>query len=268
MASTSQLSALVSCEYKVMLDHRMFDDAKSVLAMFEAELVVLCKTLPKVKLRGKFKLAEKREIVFLDTIDQLIADNRLILRQRIERVKRRRVEYTLKCRSPDRHFAVGADVRAGRELAAKIKLEEDVGPPFVSRFSLSSTVEGKRRMPRNLREAARYFPVLKRLERDGRRCPLKLKLAPVNGVRAFERVFAGMKLKLPKTNAEVAVILWSNGRRGRPLVAEFSFRYPVDEGSNSRETALAAMRVFESLQQLDWCLPDARTKTRYVYREA
>ncbi|MGD9632635.1 MAG: hypothetical protein AB7U97_05095, partial [Pirellulales bacterium] len=180
---------------------------------------------------------------------------------------KRHVEYTLKCRSPDRYVAVGADVRGGGDGKPDVKLEEDIGAPFVSRFSHSGKVAGKRRMPKTLGAAVRYFPALKRLERDGRRCRPGLRLLPVNGLRVYERVYARATVKLVKAEAELAVILWSDGKRGRPLVAELSFRYGVDEAANSRETALAAMRFFEGLQQLDWCRADTRTKTRFVYRD-
>jgi hypothetical protein len=246
----------------------LFRQAKPALAALMKDLAALGATLPKVKVRGRLRIKERRKIAFLDTLDHAIAANRFVLRQRIELGgEKEKVEYTLKCRSPDRYVAVGADVRGGGDGKPDVKLEEDIGVPFVSRYSHSGKVKGARRLPKNLRSAAKYFPALGRLERDGQRCRGGLRLAPVNGLRVYERVYAGATVVLAKTKAELAVILWSDGKRGRPLVAELSFRHGVDEQANSRKTALAAMRFFEGLQQLDWCWADTRTKTRFVYRE-
>jgi hypothetical protein len=67
--------------------------------------------------------------------------------------------------------------------------------------------------------------------------------------------------------AEVALILWSNGPQGRPLVAEFSFRYKTDGDDVAAKVAAKAKDLFEGIQSLDWCLPAGRTKTQYVYGE-
>jgi len=231
----------VSREFKVMLDHRLFREAKPALAELMKVLVALGATLPKVKVRGRprIELGGKPE----------------------------KVEYTLKCRSPDRYVAVGAEVRGGGDGKPDAKLEEFIGVPFVSRFSHSGKVKGARQLPKSLRGAAKCFPALARLERDRQLGRGKLRLAPVNGLRVYERVYAGATVVLAKTKAELTVRLWSGGKLGGPLVAELSFRHGVDGQANSRKTALAAMRFFEGLLQLDWSRADTRTRTRFVYRE-
>ena len=73
-------------------------------------------------------------------------------------------------------------------------------------------------------------------------------------------------LKFDDTKATIALILWSDGQEGRSLVAEFSFRYRNTKERYEPKAAQLAMRFFEELQRLDWCLPEGRTKTQYAYR--
>jgi hypothetical protein len=218
-----RMLAIVSREYKVMLDHRLFTDRKQAVENFGHELHACTKRLKSVELKGLFERRKKREIVFLDTRDQTIALNRYVFRQRTD-AETGKSEFTLKCRSPDRYVASEADLTSSRRIKACVKFEEDIGAPFVCRFSHSNTVNGPEQPPRTLKQAAMLFPVLGKLERDGQRCSDRLLLLPVNAMTAFERVFAGPMLRFPEMEAEVALILWSDGPDGRPLVTEFSFR--------------------------------------------
>jgi hypothetical protein len=254
-------------EYKVMLDHRLFVDRKVATASFCRDLHALAKRLRKIECDGEFDGTDKREIVFLDTIDETIHLNGFVFRQRTD-VEAGNIEYTLKCRSPDRYVAAAADVSAAKELKGDEKFEEDIGAPFVSRFSHSNTVEMQEKEPETLKEAARLFPTLGRLKRDGDGCPDRLELRPVNAMKSFERVLRGPVLVFDKIEAEVAFILWSDGAKGRPIVAEFSFRYKHEEEEFEPKAARLAMEFFEEVQRMDWCLPEGRTKTQYAYRRA
>jgi hypothetical protein len=163
--------------------------------------------------------------------------------------------------------AAGAALNAGKRLEGEEKFEEDIASPFLARFSQSNTVVGPAKAPQSLLDAAKLFPQLGRLERDGQPCPSNLELRAVNSMQAYERVLRGPQLKFDGTEASVALILWSDGKDGRPLVAEFSFRYKQKNEAFQTKTSLLAMEFFEELQLLDWCLPDARTKTQFAYRE-
>jgi hypothetical protein len=125
-----------------------------------------------------------------------------------------------------------------------------------------------------LDDAAALFPVLETLTLDGRSCLPDTPLSIVHNISAFERVYSKAELvldalgtQIDAVEASVAVILWSNGKDGRPLVAEFSFRIKKADERFSRGLALTARSFFELLQQLDWCRPSALTKTEYVYRD-
>lgn len=253
-------------EYKVMLDHRLFADDQSAVEVFGHEAHRCAKRLKGIEWDGEFKPDKRRTIAFLDTKDNTIRLNRLLLRQRVD-LKKDEAEYTLKCRSPDRYVAVGAKVEAGEGFEDDVKLEEDIGSPFVVRFSHSNTIAGPLDAPEVLGEAARIFPALGRLKRDGDICSEKLRLRCVNAIRVFERVLKGPLLRFDDTEAEVGLILWSDGDKGRPLVAEFSFRYAHPDEDYSPKAARKALEFFEEIQRLDWCLPGASTKTQFAYGE-
>jgi hypothetical protein len=259
---------VVSREYKVMLDHGRFADRAVAVKRFWAELVDAAGTTTVARAKGEFDKKDKRTIVFLDTPDLTLGRSGLILRRRAEGDS---IQYTLKCRSDDRYFAAGSDVSAGKGHRSKEKLEEDIAPPFRCRFSRSATVTlPDERAVRTLQAAAAFFPLLSRLRMDGRVCPADTPLAVVNNITAFERVYTGARLAfdLPDAgdqDASVALILWSNSKKGRPLAAEVSFRVKDSDERFGRDLARAARTMFARVQQLDWCRPEATTKTQFVY---
>ena len=68
--------------------------------------------------------------------------------------------------------------------------------------------------------------------------------------------------------ASVALILWSDGNEGRPLVAEFSFRLEDEKERFSRGLSRSARSFFEGVQRLERARPEGRTKTEFIYRDA
>jgi hypothetical protein len=266
MASSHGLDRVTSREYKLILDHRLFSDSKKGAARFIKEVRRCSRGIASVKVQREFDEVKEREIVFLDTPDATVRQNGWVFRRRRD-LQKCVTEYTLKCRSPDFYLASEADVVAEAEFDGCIKLEEDIGAPFTPRYSRSCTVKGPRKSPNNLKQAAAIFPALGQLARDGVRCKGTVKLGPTSSVTIFERVFAGLRLKLAEVKSEAAIILWSDGPSGRPLTAEFSFRYSVDKTASLLDVAKIAMEFFEALQRLDWCLPGARSKTQYIYQD-
>lgn len=266
-----------SREYKVIADSSLFVNAKHFLTDVLDDLGNLAHSLG-LEFQGEFNDADPRErtIVFLDTPDFTLRRNSLLMRQRINR-KNRSIEYTLKCRTEDRYIAEGSNLGLGLGLDAKPKFEEDVGCPFVSRFSRSITITLddndeliSEKHPKVVSAAARLFPGLLDLGRDGMLCAPETELLPVNGRAVFERVFLGPKIGFPRsqhdyTPASVAVILWSKDKSSRPLTAEISFRYEDDNEDFAPEVAIVARRFFEGLQHLDWTRPDGTTKTQFMY---
>ncbi len=269
---------LKSREYKVMVDHLRFDQAEQAVADFWSEIKSLAESLG-FSTDGELKLDKERSITFFDTPDHSFRRNGLVLRQR--RKANGNTQYTLKSRSPDRYIAQGANVAEDPEILKierveiKKKLEDDISVPFISRFSLSNTLKFKRdhlppfgEQPKTVEDCATLFSVLKKLTANGVELPLATSVIPVNNLTAYERVFAEGFVDFATSKAtktEVALILWSLGEKGRPLVAEFSFKYRDENGDFERDVAISAKRFFERVQTMDWILLSGKTKTRYVY---
>jgi hypothetical protein len=266
-----------SREYKLLVNHEPFTDPGEAVKAVWDEIEEAARTLPRVRTKGKLDEKETRSIIFLDTPDHTLRQNGLVLRQRaVEEA----LEYTLKCRSEDRYFAAGTDVRAADGLEDKPKLEEDIAPPFCCRFSHSATitVDGNRKStlrktPKTLREATILFPVLGTLRVDGRRCAPETPLEMVNSITVDESVWKGGKIVFERDGgaksekATVALILWTRGKVERPAVAELSFRIKDSEERFSRSLAEAARSVYTLLLRLDCARREGMTKTEYIYRD-
>ena len=164
-------------------------------------------------------------------------------------------------------MAEAASVRAAKGLKSKRKFEEDISSPFVSRYSHSNTVKSNDKLPGTLKAAKKLFPAIGELRHDGQAYSDRRRLQPTHSVSVFERVLTGPTMQFGKVPVEVALILWSNGPTGRPLVAEFSYRYGNEKEEYTADVAQLAMAMFMAFQRLDWCVPDGRTKTQYAYGE-
>ena len=212
---------------------------------------------------------KRRLIRFLETPDFDILANDLLLRQRM-RPRDGRAEYTLKCRSEDRFIAATRDVRCRKKFDAEEKLEEDIGPRFVSKLSHSTTVEpGSKRagdgFPRTLEAAARIFPGLLEVRHEGRVSSPKTPLQPVSDPPVLEELFRGPTLRTGKGEpvGPLALILWTRGRK--VLTAELSFRHEEIRNRTVGEIAPVAKRFFEALQAQEWARPGATGKTGVMY---
>jgi hypothetical protein len=270
---------VTSREYKVIVEGSLFADVNAALSDIRDDVDELARGAG-LGVTEKFdaKDPNERTILFLDTPDFTLRENGLLLRQRVKQ-KNGKTEYTLKYRTEDRYVAAGKDLSPGPGLKHASKLEEDIGVPFVSRFSHSTTVDlddddelAGENFPEALSAAARLFPAVLAVHHDGLLSAPETTLAPVNGLKIFERVFTGPVLRFPQggdrrssASGTVALIFWSKGKKGRILTAEFSFRYQDDNEAFSPELASSARRFFEGLQHQDWTRPEALTKTQYIY---
>jgi hypothetical protein len=273
---------VTSREYKVIVDRAVFADRAGALASILADTEDLAHSLG-LHCTGEFDAADPKErsILFLDTPDFTLHQNGLLLRQRIK-LKNGDTEYTLKRRTEDRYIAGGEEIGTGKDLKADSKFEEDIGCPFVSRFSYSVTVglDGHDRLagddfPRTLQAACDLFPGLCAVQRDGVPCAPATPLAPVNNQKVLERVFTGPEVHFAPEGqpaaqqpATVALILWSKGKEGRTLTAEYSFRYEDTNETFPRDAAAVARRFYARLQRLDWTQPEATRKTQFMYEKS
>jgi hypothetical protein len=270
---------VTSREYKVIVDSALFADLDAALSDVVDDMGDLARSLD-LEFTGHFDATDPKErtILFLDTPDFTLRQNGLLLRQRVKR-KSGATEYTLKCRTEDRYVAAGRALSPGPKLKYDSKFEEDIGVPFISRFSHSMTVSldeseqlAGKQYPETLAAAARLFPGLLTIRHDRLPCQPETGLAPVHDLKVLERVFTGPTLHFPSgrgrsspTPAPIALILWSKGKKGRILTAECSFRYTDEQESFSSEVASTARKFFEGLQYQDWTRPEAITKTQYMY---
>jgi hypothetical protein len=273
---------ITSREYKIILDHGLFADLADGFELLLDDIKGAAKSAD-VTIRRTFDTNDPKErtVLFLDTPDCTLRANELLFRQRV-RQKSRKTEYTLKCRTEDRYVAAGRNVLPAEGLEHEHKFEEDIGVPFVSRFSHSATVELKRdhelageNFPRTLAAAARLFPALLKTQHDGLPCTPTTALAPVNDRKVRERVFSGVEIELDSrvagehaTTGEIAVILWTHIVHKRFLAAELSFRYENSTETYSAGAAFRARRFFELLQDQEWARPDSLTKTQLMYGES
>jgi hypothetical protein len=169
---------VTSREYKVIVDGSLFADLKTALSDILDDIGDPARSAG-LGVTEKFdaKDPNERTILFLDTPDYTLRKNGLLLRQRVKQ-KSGKTEYTLKCRTEDRYIAAGKDLSPAPGLKHDSKLEEDIGVPFVSRFSHSTTVElddddqlAGENFPETLSAAGRLFPVVLTVQHDGLPCP-------------------------------------------------------------------------------------------------
>lgn len=264
---------LDSREYKVMIDQEPFVDRASALRALRESLAKLVMSPTDVTLMGDFNVENQREIIFLDTPEKDFRGNQLVFRRRFEGEK---AEYTLKLRSEDRSLAADADLSTVDGFRPDEKFEEDIAPPFLARFSHSNTVRPPKNtplrqgeLPRTIGEATAFFPILKSVRHDGQEMAPDTPLQIVNGITAFERVYAGTTLHLLNGEVEssVALILWTDGEAGPPLVAEFSFRLKNDGEEFPKALSKSAKSFFGAVQTLDEARPNGTTKTGFIYHD-
>ncbi len=266
-------TTLAAREYKLMLNHRWFQNPGAAVEALWDEVTQLAESLG-FRTKGELKLNKEsaRTIVFFDTPDFSLHRAGYVLRQRVDGEQ---AELTLKAMSPDQYIVAAADVSAATGFEPKSKFEEDIGAPWRSRFSVSSTIEVEvakilSESEAVLADALKFFPSLSKATRDRIALSPELKLQPVNGLHAYETVYEDAKLVFvdgeQEQKSSVALILWASRKKGRPLVAEFSFRLKNSDAGFSPVFCRQAKELFEALQLMDWHLPGGLTKTQYAYR--
>lgn len=256
-------------EYKLMLNHRWFQSPESAVDSLWSELSDLANSLG-FETKGRLKSNDDaRTVVFFDTADFSLHRAGFVLRQRSAADQS---ELTLKALSPDPYIAQDSNVSAAEGLTWESKFEEDIGPPWCSRYSRSTTIELASsdmfdETTATLANAAKFFPGLLNVTRDESLLSPGLRLYPVNALRAYETVYGDAKLSFAgDKKSSVALILWATSKKGRPLVAELSFRIKRKDEEFAANQCRQAMDFFQALQLMDWYLPQGMTKTQYAYR--
>ena len=257
---------VTSREYKLMLNTGRFKDRdQGSEAFFELiEFLIRREGGRVIDSQGK---EESRRTSYLDTADHALRQKGFALRLREE--AKGGFKINLKYRTSDHHISAAQDVSS--PLSGDTKFEEDILPPFTSKFSLSTSI-GTETPPdlSSIGKVAAFFPGVARLGID-QNAPVKT----VNDFIAEEvvRRLCKFQFNRPPT-IKACLSFWYLTMRGDdpPLVAEFSFNYDIlsrpDRGRpdpSATHSVECANRFFRALQsQPGWVNLDLTTKTTFA----
>jgi hypothetical protein len=171
----------------------------------------------------------------------------------------------LKYRSGDRYLSAIQPIPNSK---VKSKFEEDITPPFISKFSKSCSIELLEKP--KLKTVADIVELFPKLEELG--ISQESSVKKVNGFTAYEVVNEAGQIqfgKEEKASVEVCFSFWYLFERaeGFPLIGEFSFNYDADNNENFPiEVIKGANQFFVALQkQVGWLDFNNTTKTAYAY---
>ena len=254
---------VTSREYKVMLNPHRFRDRKQG-AEEVLELIAFLITKEGGTIREKQTKEERRQTSYLDTPQFALRQNGFSLRLREEEDS---FQLNLKYRDADRYVSASKDLSASSE--GKIKFEEDILPPFTSKFSHSNSIESTERPQLAvMKDVTALFPGLKELDID-ENAPVRI----ANNFTALEITRKLCKFQFDETEVlKASLSFWYLLKDTHwPLVTEFSFDYDAtknDEGeleSYSLGVVKGASGFFRSLlNQAGWLDLTTTTKTAFA----
>jgi hypothetical protein len=212
---------------------------------------------------------ERRKTSYLDTPELTLHQRGFSLRLREEEDTEELFQINLKYRASDRYISASKDL--SNTLKSKPKFEEDILPPFVSKFSHSSSVKTDS-LPdlTSLKNVISFFPGLQNLNLNK-----DASIKTVNDFKAFEVVRKLCKFQFEETvTLKASLSFWylTESKEDFPLVGEFSFDY---EGNGNGtigqlenypvETVEGANRFFRALQNHPgWLDLSTTTKTAFA----
>jgi hypothetical protein len=261
---------VTSREYKLMLNMDRFKDREQASQEFLSLLDFLVK-----KERGSVveeqNEEEKRQTSYLDTPERALHQQEFALRLREEDDGEEGFQINLKYRASDRYISAAQDLSSPQD--GKTKFEEDILPPFVSKFSHSTSIETDEEPELDtMNKVMDHFPSLRELDIDEN--------TPVETVNDFKVLEVDRKLcKLKFDDAPIikaSLSFWylTEEEDEWPLVGEFSFDYDiVDNGADEdelemypRQVVEGANRLFNALQKQEgWLNFSTTTKTAFAF---
>jgi len=253
---------LESREYKLLLEPSLFNgsEPRSVVTNYWHQLKALIQSELKRDTKGVLTFSKTRTVKFYDTQGtcQIKAQD-YIFRERTENGKR---EVVLKYRSPDRYIA-GLQNMMGSQSQAETKFEEDIGVPFITKYSHSTKQPlGSDTELKTLGDIVRLYPGLKESHFD-----LDESINLVSGLMITEKLYKGAKVDLGKKNGKFTLTLWYiSPDSTSPVIAEISFKYGDADENYSKKVVTRAKRLFEMMQGMsDWVAKTSSTKTAFVF---
>lgn len=152
---------VTSREYKLILNVDRFKDREQGAQIFYGLVEVLIKKTGGTIVEKQNNEEEKRRTSYLDTPDLTLRQHGFALRLR-EEAKDNEFQINLKYREPDRYISAAQDLSGPQ--AGKTKFEEDILPPFVSKFAYSTSIKTDAKPDlSSMEKAIAIFPGLKRL---------------------------------------------------------------------------------------------------------
>jgi hypothetical protein len=263
--STTNLP-VTSREYKLMLNTDRFREREQGAQVFLNLIDFLVRKAGGsiIELQNQ---EERRQTSYLDTPELALHQSGFALRLREEAAGG--FQINLKYRASDRYLSAAQDLSSPQ--SGSIKFEEDILPPFASKFSHSNSVKANALPPLSkVSDVTLLFPGLMRL-------PLNENTAinTVNDFKALEVVRKLCKFQFggaPKIKASLSFWYLTNDENAWPLVGEFSFDYDVPGSATGTqlesypvEVVDGANRFFRALQsQAGWLDLSATTKTAFA----
>jgi uncharacterized protein YjbK len=259
---------VTSREYKLMLNVDRFKDREHASEVFLSLLdFLVSKEGGSVEEQNE---EERRHTSYLDTPEGALRQQGFALRLREEDDDEEEFQINLKYRASDRYISAAQDLSSPQD--GKTKFEEDILPPFVSRFSHSISIETDT-VPEldTMNKVMALFPGLRELDID-ENTPVET----VNDFKVLEVVRKLCKLKFgeePIIKASLSFWYFIGQEKGWPLVGEFSFDYDVldseaDEDELEmypRQVVEGANRLFNALQKQEgWISFNTTTKTAFA----
>ena len=179
---------VTSHEYKLMLNVDRFDDRERGSGTFWS-LVRFLAERHGGEIVERQNEVKRRRTWYLDTAGFALRLRGFILRVREEYNEKKPYKITLKHRAPDRYVSAAQDVSCSKD--AECKFEEDIIPPFTSKFAHSTTVRRKHEPDlSDMVKVVALFPGLGDLEIDD-----NTPFESVNGFEATEAVHRLGKIK-------------------------------------------------------------------------
>ena len=272
---------ITSREYKLMLNAGRFVDRQQGIRTFWRLVKFL---LAKQERDQPLEIEEQDDMLqrktwYVDTPSLAMRQKGFVLRLREEQDNNKPFKVTLKYRSSDRYLSAFQDTCTE---GGEYKFEEDIIPPFASKYSNSTSFRKKNKAPKleTMDDAVELFPGLKGVE-----VPDDTELRRVNAFEAQEFVHWVGKIQFANEPVvKCAMSFWYlvGEPNELPLVAEFSFDYDqpdledlecgkVNPNAGALEQFPAPLvdktgRFFRALQKQDgWMNFRATTKTAYAY---
>lgn len=276
--------SLNSREFKLILKPEIFQNLNEGIRKIQKIIDSKVETL-----NGKFKAnadikPKYRRTYYLDTVNYKLRSKNFFLRVREDK-ESNKYTITLKCRHPDRYISAAYDLSGPTNH--KIKFEEDIITPHVSKFSISAEFNDDQEPEiNNLEDLKKMFPGLRKYDLgEGR-------LEKVNKFEAKEISVELGKISYSDKNGEgydneikTFLNFWYLPKKEKmPLIVEFTYDYSAinkkEEGEKNKNNKMKipierfplflvrnTYELYSSLQDTKVVdLKSSKTKTEFAYQ--